>query len=219
MIRAVFLDMDGTIYDYDGCNAISERHLFREAGILLGGSPEEVGKNYVAAKADIKNRLGNVAASHNRLLYIQRLCEIMEKNPIDAGLRLYDTYWNSMLSRMKPYEYVLKLLQYLRGNDIQSGIITDLTAHIQYRKLRKLGLVNWIDVLVTSEEAGVEKPDEKIFQLALQKAGCKPDEAVMVGDDDIRDIQGAEHMEMHTVKFHKEEDMYGKIIKEIDKWM
>ena len=58
-------------------------------------------------------------------------------------------------------------------------------------KLMRLGLFERIDYLVTSEEAGIDKPHRTIFDLAMRKCGVQPDEALMVGDNFTHDVCGA----------------------------
>ena len=62
-----------------------------------------------------------------------------------------------------------------------------LAAGFQHGKLAELGLERYIDVLVTSEEAGAEKPSARIFRMALKKAGCRASETLLIGDDRIKD--------------------------------
>ena len=66
-------------------------------------------------------------------------------------------------------------------------------------RLNKLGLLKYIDLVIASAEEGVEKPDLRIFQLALERANCKPEEAVMVGDRIDNDIIPAKKIGMKTV--------------------
>ena len=70
-------------------------------------------------------------------------------------------------------------------------IITDLTSQIQFRKIIYLGIDQYIDFIVTSEEAGAEKPNEKPFKLALSKISSNPNDVWMVGDNYGKDIVGA----------------------------
>lgn len=67
------------------------------------------------------------------------------------------------------------------------------------RRLRKYGLMPYIKVVVASFEEGVAKPDKKIFQIALQRAGCSANRAVMVGDRVDNDILPAKSIGMHTI--------------------
>ena len=50
-----------------------------------------------------------------------------------------------------------------------------------------------------SEAAGYEKPDQRIYIEALRDAGCKPEEAIMVGDNTEKDLVGAKNVGMKTV--------------------
>lgn len=77
-------------------------------------------------------------------------------------------------------------------------------------RLEKMGLLKYIDLVVASAEEGVAKPDLRIFRIALERADCKPEEAVMVGDRIDNDIIPAKKIGMKTVwikqgfgKYHK----------------
>ncbi|MBC7256010.1 MAG: HAD family hydrolase [Chloroflexi bacterium] len=61
-----------------------------------------------------------------------------------------------------------------------------------YDLLRERGLEGQFDAVIISGEVGVDKPDPKIFQTALQAVQCAPEEALFVGDSLEADIAGAE---------------------------
>ena len=67
------------------------------------------------------------------------------------------------------------------------------------KRLVNFGIHSYIDLVIASAEEGVEKPDLRIFQLALDRADCKPEEAVMVGDRLDNDIIPANKIGMKTV--------------------
>jgi len=74
----------------------------------------------------------------------------------------------------------------------------------QYRTvrdvLRRDGLDAFFRILQISEEAGVSKPSPAIFERALREAGCRPQEAVMVGDRIDFDVEPARALGFHTVR-------------------
>ena len=78
------------------------------------------------------------------------------------------------------------------------GIIANQNLGSEER-LEKLGLLKHIDLVIASAEEGVAKPDLRIFQIALARAECKPEEAVMVGDRIDNDIIPANKIGMTTV--------------------
>lgn len=78
------------------------------------------------------------------------------------------------------------------------GIIANQSFGSEER-LKKFGIWEYIDVLVASAEEGVEKPDCRIFEIALERAGCRAEEAAMVGDRLDNDIVPANRVGMYTV--------------------
>lgn len=70
-------------------------------------------------------------------------------------------------------------------------------------RLEKHGVLKFIDLVIASAEEGVEKPDRKIFELALSRANVKPENAVMIGDRVDNDIVPAKKMGMKTVRVNQ----------------
>ena len=48
--------------------------------------------------------------------------------------------------------------------------------------MEKFGIRKYIDVIVASAEEGVAKPDRRMFEIALERANCSANQAVMIGD-------------------------------------
>jgi HAD superfamily hydrolase (TIGR01549 family) len=88
------------------------------------------------------------------------------------------------------YEDVLTTIEGLKRDGFIVGLVTNATKQA-IAVCEKLGLARLLDVTMTSEEAGVEKPDSKIFKLALEKAGVKSLESMHVGDQYEIDVVGA----------------------------
>ena len=67
------------------------------------------------------------------------------------------------------------------------------------KRLEEMGIRRYFDVIVSSAEEGVAKPDPRIFNIALIRAGCTPEQAIMIGDRIDNDIVPAKQMGMKTV--------------------
>ncbi len=191
MIKAVIFDLDGTLYDYDKAHASAVEGLFCEASRLLSIGKNDFADAFEWGKNQVKTRVPTQGACHNRLLYIENALECLGFKPAIHALELYESYWSTFLGNMQLRQGAIELLNYLQGKKIKICLCSDMTAHIQYRKLKKLEIAKYFDFIVTSEEAGVEKPDERIFRLALGKLGLDAREAIFVGDNFERDISGA----------------------------
>lgn len=65
--------------------------------------------------------------------------------------------------------------------------------------LQTVGLATHLDFVLDSFEVGVEKPDPRIFALAIERAGVAPDEAIYVGDLYTVDVRGARATGMDAI--------------------
>ena len=68
------------------------------------------------------------------------------------------------------------------------------------KRLKAWGILRFFDVIAPSAELGMAKPDPAIFLWALQEAGCKPENAVMIGDRIDNDILPAQALGMKAVR-------------------
>ena len=152
------------------------------------------------------------------MLYMQRFLEIIGVQPLDGALELYDTYWNKMLENMELFPYVRSLFDELKKGGIKIAVLTDLTAHIQHRKLRKLGIDKYVDVIVTSEEAGREKPSIEAFNMIKEKLKIPEEELLIIGDSLEKDIEGAKEAGIKGILFTKKhiDDMKSLVMEYID---
>ena len=189
---AVLLDTDNTLYPYEPAHSAASRALMTKAMQTLSISESEFNKAYELARQDVKKRLGHVAAAHSRLLYSQRLLELLGLgSQVLLALDLEQTYWRTFLANAELFPGVTALLDDLRLLGIPTAIITDLTAQIQFRKMVYFDLDSFIDHIVTSEEAGADKPDPAPFQLAIEKLRPQGNNVWMIGDNPEADIAGA----------------------------
>ena len=213
MIKVVVFDLDDTLYDASSCYEKGTKQLALYVQNTFGIQEAEFEAKFWQAKEKVKSRLENVAASHNRLLYCQNFLEMIDKCAPMYAIEMYDVYWDTVLKEMKLYSYVMPLFRMLRKKDIKIAVLSDLTAHIQHRKIRSLGIESYIDVLVTSEEAGEEKPSQRMFELVMEKTGFSANEMLMIGDNKERDIQGAKALGIEAILYQNDKDIIGEVEK------
>ena len=97
----------------------------------------------------------------------------------------------------KPFEDAEAVLEMLSAK-YSVGIIANQSTGAEER-LKKYGLSQYISLCISSAEAGYAKPDSRIFALALNKAKCRAQNAVMIGDRLDNDIFPAKKLGMRTV--------------------
>jgi putative hydrolase of the HAD superfamily len=194
-VKGVLLDFDNTCYEYAPCHekALHVAYsLYNEMYIL---SYEDFVTLYKKAQVVVKKRVGHQGAGHSRLLYFQHMVEIKGgRTDTEKIESLEKAYWDAFILEMKPKKEVLEFLAICKKRGVKVCIVTDLTSTVQFRKIRALGISEFIDFVVTSEEAGKDKPDPNIFLLALEKLGLLAEEVIMIGDDKNKDIDGAQNL-------------------------
>ena len=156
LVKLVIFDLDGTLVDSDKTvirllNTIREdlnlpTLKIKDISFYLSLGGEEMIKKTIANEIDTKHYL-----------------EIFRQRYLDDSLD------NENL-----FDGVIDYLNHLKSKGIITANITDLTAQIQFRKLVYFGLDELFDYVVTSEEAGADKPDKKAFELALKKLKFLP---------------------------------------------
>lgn len=204
MIKAVFFDIDNTLYSYDIGNEAGMEALAVYGERVLCTEREEFLKVFRQAQQLVKERVGmDCAAVHNRLIRMQCILELLGKPLFPHARTMYHLYWDCLLASARLEEGALGFIQALKAGGIGIGIGTDMTAYIQYEKLERLGVAPYIDWIVTSEEAGAEKPADRFFALCAQKAGADPGECVFIGDSLEKDVKGALRNGFKGVWYHK----------------
>lgn len=103
--------------------------------------------------------------------------------------------WHKELEKLYPdAKPVLSAL----SKKYKIGIIANQSSGSSER-LESWGILKYIDVVTASAEEGVAKPDSEIFNIALAKAECSAENAVMIGDRLDNDIVPAKKIGMKTI--------------------
>ena len=113
------------------------------------------------------------------------------------------------------YSDAYECLEILSGR-YKIGIIANQSLGTKDR-LEQHGILQYIDLVIASAEEGVAKPDKKIFEMALERGNCKPNNAVMIGDRIDNDIIPAKLLGMHTIWIKQGFGQYWNVTQEVEK--
>lgn len=193
-LKTVIFDLDDTLYtDWDTCHRAGLAEVGAYGAARLGLTVQETVRAFLSGREAAIRQLGPVGSSHNRTLFAQLALEQIGINPVPHAENLHGAYWRGVFAAMALEPAIPHLLTELRAAGIRTAVCTNMMADIQMRKLVALGLDEAFDCFVSSEEAGVDKPDPEIFRYTLRKAGGTEAEAMMVGDTYPHDIIGAQN--------------------------
>lgn len=202
MIKAVFFDIDNTIYNYDVSHDFAMKALYNYCEENLDITKENLDNAIKEAKKLIDKRLGGAcSATHNRLIRFQNVLEILKKPLFPHAYQMENCYWNTLIQYAQLEKGIVNLIKTLKERGYFVGIGTNMTANWQFVKLEKFGIGKYIDAMVTSEEVSCEKPNVKLFEVCLEKANVNPEQCVFIGDSIKNDIKGAEQIGMKTILY------------------
>lgn len=191
-LKGLLVDLDDTLYLYEPVHKKAFEACCKQAEDLYGINRDLFRELWKVARDKVHTDVHGQGASHSRLLYLQKVHELHQgKTNAEFALKLEQVYWSTFLSEMSFRKGIEVFLQNAKSAGIKMAIVTDLTAQIQLQKWEKLQLNRYFDFLISSEEAGVEKPSPYIFELALDKLQLNSSQVAMIGDNVAKDIAGA----------------------------
>ena len=188
---AVIFDIDGTLYDYSAAHVYAFRALSDYAAKALGLTAERFETLHDWADERLRAHTGgHCAAIHDRLIRYQLMLERLGLSIAHAP-KMERLYWSTLIGHMAPNPGLHEAFDWIKARGLRLGVGTNMTANWQFAKLERLGVLGQVDFMVTSEEAGAEKPDRRLFALCAEKAGTVPERCVFVGDSLTNDAAAA----------------------------
>ncbi len=101
-------------------------------------------------------------------------------------------FWNAAAPGA-PTEGIQDFLGYLKNKGIRTGVISNISyaPSVVAERINRLLPENAFEFIITSSNYIFRKPNKRIFDLALEKAGLEPDEVWYIGDQYECDVKGS----------------------------
>jgi HAD superfamily hydrolase (TIGR01549 family) len=164
-------------------------YLFTKEMTLLDTDPEE--KSFTPLRESTKKAFRGVLREYN----IQ---------PSKEDFHWFSkSFFENHIKYIKLFPETLLILRELKKINLHVGIISDIDNDFQDIQFKVFGISEIFDSITTSEEVQSYKPESKIFQVALNKARCRGEESIIIGDSYKKDIVGGKNMGMTTIWINK----------------
>lgn len=207
--RAVFFDAGETlVHPYPSFPELLARVL-REEGYeadpeLVRDRLHVVSDRFLAAARD--GELWSTSPERSRKFWLSVYRVFLEAMELpwsdDLAGRLYATFTD--LANYRLFPDVTEVLERLRRDGYELGLISNFEEWLE-GLLESLDVRRFFDVRVISGLEGVEKPDPRIFELALERGEVEPGESVYVGDNPAFDVEPARAVGMLGVLLDRRE--------------
>ncbi len=196
MIRAVFFDAGHTLlHAHPDLGTI---YAETTSGLGARIAPERFAEAFLPAFREFVRAYaatGTSSDAEDRAMWRAITREIHGRIAELGGVD-FDLWFDALYRRFgepdawRLYEDVEETLRALRARGLRLGVVSNWDTRLK-GICAGLGLDRLVDFLVISAEVGVRKPDRRIFEEALSRAGVRPEEAVHVGDLPEEDVEGA----------------------------
>ncbi len=207
MLRAVLFDLDDTLYRERDFVDQSFRSVAKAmAGYLSAKRKPGSGQGLPGeSEEELFGQMIELMEQEGRGEIFNRLCERYDVDiPVQELVKIY----RETRPVLELYPDGEELLSWLEDREIKTGLITDGNAAVQRNKIEALGLDRRLDVVLASYDLGLRKPDKGVYVYCLEKLGCRPEEAVYIGDNPLKDFIGARKLRMKTVRIIRPEGLH-----------
>ena len=196
MIKAIFIDIDGTLLDFEACVEESMRLGLIERGV-----------DYKAEMLETFHRINNGLwrdLEQGKLTF-EKLLEIRWATVFaELGIELdgpeFERYFRARLHESAiPMAGSYEMLGYLSGK-YRLFAASNGPDEQQKKRLEKADMLKYFEEVFTSGKIGAEKPSADFFTYCFEKSGdVKPEESVMLGDSLTSDMKGGNAFGMETI--------------------
>lgn len=184
MKRWIFFDLGGTLID----------ETMQEESIVNTIVSEFARLGIAYSKLDVFEAMKDASISYESV--VKGAVRKLSKTPKQYNDIIQKAVYINELELL--YPHVVQVLEQL-SKQYNLGVIANQAIGAESR-LKKHMIHRFFSVFALSAEVGFSKPDQRIFEYALQQADCQPKDAVMVGDRLDNDIYPANIIGMTTVR-------------------
>lgn len=183
MIKAAVFDLDHTLFDRYSTLHIVARS-FKERFEISDGITDE----YIAEQLEWADRQ-----------YVHLGWEHIYKHLVACGIfaaiPTFPEYRSLILDNFHKvavkFPFTKPMLERLSETGIKTGLITNGSHELQYRKLAMLGISESFDSIIATGDIGVHKPERGPFDIMAARLNLKAEEMLYIGDNPLNDIYAA----------------------------
>jgi len=205
MIKHIFFDLDHTIWDFDknAQETLNELYISHELDELGCGTVEEFINRYTENNHELwrQYHLGNITKETLRSERFNKTFLQLGIDPEKVPNQFEDDYVRITPTKTNLFSGTEKVLNYLQ----QKYTLHIISNGFKESTLMKMSVCNlnpYFENVIISEDVGANKPDQRIFEFALEKANASKEESIMIGDSLEADVRGALDFGIKAIYFN-----------------
>jgi putative hydrolase of the HAD superfamily len=185
-ITAVIFDMDNTLFDFVEAKLIACTAVIDYLNVPV--KPVNLLKYFLRSNHGFE--------SHENIRDFLHDNNCFSETTFTQCCAIYD---EEKVGAIKPYPHVAETLSTLRACGLKLAVVTDAHNGDAMKRLKKAGLEEFFDAVITMDMHGKAKPSPEPFLISMSKLRVNVRETMLVGDSIRRDIVPAKELGMLTV--------------------
>lgn len=194
MYKAIFLDIDDTLFDFEQCSRGALQNTFQDFELAWD---EDVYRAFRAIDDALwaRQKQGQLTVEAVLQTRFEHLLRQLKLPPLGAAFAA--SFQQNLARQHTPEPHCAEVLKHLSGQ-YRLFAASNGTLRVQRKRLSAAGLLGYFSGVFVSDDIGYEKPDARFFTTCLQRSGVNVGDALMVGDSPEADIAGAAGIGMDT---------------------
>ena len=204
----IFFDLDHTLWDFEKNSIATMQQVYNELSLLekVIEDFDSFYKIYHDINEMMWAKYRTKQISRNDLRWKRMYDSLANFKIIDETLshKMSDLYLQILPKQKHVFPHTIEILEYCKTKNYSIHLITNGFELTQYEKIKNAGIDEFIDKMITSEQAMSMKPYKEIFNYAFLLTGAKAHNSIMIGDSYEADIEGAMNVNMDQIFFNPE---------------
>lgn len=200
--KLAIFDFDDTLEDFQICKDYAQevvaKYLVKEYGLNKEKTLNEL--EAIDYKYTHKAVAGSPSLFDRSVWFPDLLKRLGIGSSKSEVTNLAKIYWAAAIKRAKPMPGAIPLLKYLKSR-MKVAIMSDSDGDkkIKFERLDKTGISKYVHYVLTSNDVGQNKPNNKFYNLLTEKFGVNIEECIMIGDKPEVDLKLAKELGMKTI--------------------
>ncbi|MBO3271448.1 YjjG family noncanonical pyrimidine nucleotidase [Hymenobacter defluvii] len=203
--RHLFFDLDHTLWDFETNSEEVLRFQYDDHRLARYGFTVE---QFMAYYSEVNHALWRLYQGNKitqQQLRTTRFARTLTKLGVpedELPADMSDQYTSLLPHKTAVFPYTFEVLDYLQAKGYTLHLLTNGFREIQHVKLSAARLTDYFREVITSECSGCLKPDGRMYQHALDRAGTTATDSLMIGDNLECDVLGAANAGLDQVYFN-----------------
>ncbi|WP_419869567.1 YjjG family noncanonical pyrimidine nucleotidase [Chryseobacterium sp. CT-SW4] len=204
-IQHIFFDLDNTLWDHRKNAYLTIKDLFEKQEITLKYAIdfEEFHAVYHDINEDLWEKIRD-GIIDKEYLRKHRFYDTFKHFGVDdeqLAQFFEEHFLDKILNHNELVEGAQYILDYLKSKNYTLHIISNGFQEVTERKCILSGIDKYFYSITSADSVGVRKPNARIFEYSLGLAKAAKEESILIGDDWIADVVGAQNFGMDVIFF------------------